>query len=210
VRRALADSLALGDGRTAWVLSNHDFPRLANRVGEAGVRAAALLLLTLPGSAFVFQGDEIGMADGPGRAGDPAHPEPDDRHGRDPHRHPMQWDATPSGGFTTGTPWLPLTDPGARNVADQERDPGSLLHLYRDLVAARRTLAGPLALLDEDPAAPGVLAYVRGEHVIALNLGTEPAPAPAAGALVRHTHDPALRKAPCTLGPGEGFVARQR
>jgi alpha-glucosidase len=210
VRRALADSLALGDGRAAWVLSNHDFPRLADRVGEASVRAAALLLLTLPGSAFVFQGDEIGMADGPGRAGDPAHPEADDRHGRDPHRHPMQWDATPSGGFTTGTPWLPLTDPGARNVADQERDPGSLLHLYRDLVAARRTLAGPLALLDEDPAAPGVLAYARGEHVIALNLGTEPAPAPAAGALVRHTHDPALRKAPCTLGPGEGFVARQR
>ena len=48
---------------------------------------AALLLLTLPGAAFVYQGDEIGMVDGPG-----AEP-PVDRAGRDPHRHPMQWDA---------------------------------------------------------------------------------------------------------------------
>ena len=68
------------------MLSNHDFPRLATRLGADAARAAALLLLTLPGAAFVYQGDEIGMADGPG--GDP----PVDRAGRDAHRHPMQWE----------------------------------------------------------------------------------------------------------------------
>ena len=70
----------------AWVLSNHDFPRLATRLGADAARAAAVLLLTLPGAAFVYQGDEIGMADGPG--GSP----PVDRFGRDPQRHPMQWE----------------------------------------------------------------------------------------------------------------------
>ncbi|MCZ4494264.1 MAG: alpha-amylase [Conexibacter sp.] len=202
VRSALRASEVLGAGRAAWVLSNHDFPRLPNRVGPTNVRAAALLLLTLPGPAFVYQGDEIGMADGPGRGPGVA---PDDRSGRDVHRHPMQWDATAHGGFTTGSPWLPLADPAHRNVADQQRDPDSLLHLYRDLIAARRTLSGPLALLAD--TAPSVVAFRRGEHLVALNLGDAPADAPEAGALLRHTHDPALRTAPATLAPGEGFLA---
>ncbi len=208
VRAALQASLALGNGRAAWVLSNHDFPRLPQRVGARNVRAAALLLLSLPGASFVFQGDEIGMGDGPGqRPGIP----PDDRSGRDPHRHPMAWDATKHGGFTTGTPWLPVSDPATANVADQERDPVSLLHLYRDLIALRRdTLRGPLKLLDADAMAPGVLAFTRGDvHIVVLNLGDTPAPAPAAaGTVVRHTHDLARTggRAP-TLAPGEGFVA---
>jgi alpha-glucosidase len=210
VRDALQASAALGDGRTAWVLSNHDFPRLPQRVGARNVRAAALLLLSLPGAAFVFQGDEIGMADGPGRENDPAHPEPDDRSGRDIHRHPMAWDATQHGGFTTGTPWLPVSDPAAANVADQEQDPGSLLHLYRDLIGLRRdTLRGPLKLLDVDATAPGVLAFTRGDtHLVALNLGDTSAPAPAAGTVLRHTHDRVWKagSAP-TLAPGEGLIA---
>ena len=63
-------ALAHGDGAAgaAWVLSNHDFPRLATRVGPENVGAAAILLLTLPGAAFVYQGEEIGQADGPGGA----------------------------------------------------------------------------------------------------------------------------------------------
>jgi alpha-glucosidase len=119
-------------GRVAWVMSNHDFDRLASRVGPENVRAAAELLLTLPGTAFVYQGDEIGMVNGPGA--DP----PFDRAGRDPFRHPMQWDASPTGGFTTGEPWLPLVDPEERNVEAQRADPDSLLHFYRGLIAQRR------------------------------------------------------------------------
>jgi len=119
-------------GTAAWALSNHDFPRLPNRYGEETVRDAAKLACSLPGIVFIYQGDEIGMRDGPG------HQPPYDRAGRDAHRHPMQWNASPRGGFTTGTPWLPLVDPADRNVADQRGDPDSLLSLYRDLLSWRR------------------------------------------------------------------------
>src|SRR5919206_2109167 len=93
----------------AWVLSNHDFGRLVTRFGAENARAAALLLLTLPGPAFLYQGDEIGQGEGP--PGETRF----DRAGRDRHRHPMQWDGSPAGGFTTGEPWLPLVDPARRN-----------------------------------------------------------------------------------------------
>jgi alpha-glucosidase len=196
IRAAIAAAPPEG---TAWVLSNHDFPRLPSRVGARNVRAVALLALTLPGTVFLFQGDEIGMPDGPGRE------PPDDRAGRDAHRHPMRWsDAAPHGGFTTGEPWLPAIPVPGGGVAEQEADPGSVLHLYRDLVRARRALAGPLELLD---GAGDVIAFRRASgHVVALNVGAEPAPAPAAGTVLRHTHG-ASGPAPATLGPGEGFVA---
>jgi len=129
LRAAVEPALELG--RVAWVLSNHDFPRLASRLEPEHLRDAATLLLTLPGTAFVYQGDEIGMPDGPGA--DP----PFDRAGRDPFRHPMEWDAGPNGGFTTGTPWLPAIDPRERNVEAQRGDPGSLLEHYRRLIADR-------------------------------------------------------------------------
>src|SRR3954447_9635560 len=77
----------------AWVLSNHDFGRLVTRFGAANAPSAALMLLTLPGPAFLYQGDEIGLADGPGGE------RKWDRAGRDRFRHPMQWDGSPSGGF---------------------------------------------------------------------------------------------------------------
>jgi alpha-glucosidase len=165
-------------GRVAWVLSNHDFDRLASRLGPENVRAAAALLLTLPGAAFVYQGDEIGLPNGPGAD------RPHDRAGRDPLRHPMQWDATPSGGFTTGRPWLPPIDPEARNVEAERGDPASLLELYRRLIALRRELVGDFRLL---PAEPGVLSFERGHHVVAVNTGPDEAPAPP-GEVVLATH----------------------
>jgi alpha-glucosidase len=177
LRSAIGPAARLG--RVAWVMSNHDFDRLATRLGPENVRAAALLLLTLPGAAFVYQGDEIGLPNGPGS--DP----PYDRAGRDPLRHPMQWDASPSGGFTTGAPWLPPIDPEQRNVEADRGEPGSLLELYRRLIALRRELGGDFRLL---PAEPGVLAFERGRHVIAINTTEEERPAPA-GELVLATHD---------------------
>jgi alpha-glucosidase len=133
LQAAIEGELAL-PGTSAWALSNHDFPRLPNRYGEEAVRDAARLICSLPGIVFIYQGDEIGMCDGPG------HLPPFDRAGRDAHRHPMQWDGTRNGGFTTGEPWLPLVDPADRNVADQRTDPESLLSLYRDLLAWRRAI----------------------------------------------------------------------
>ncbi|MCP9488448.1 MAG: hypothetical protein MSC31_01070 [Solirubrobacteraceae bacterium MAG38_C4-C5] len=64
---------------------------------------------------FVYQGDELGMVDGPGRPDTP-----DDRAGRDPHRHPMPWtDETPHAGFTTGEPWLQVVTPPAGSAVAQ-------------------------------------------------------------------------------------------
>jgi alpha-glucosidase len=114
----------------------------------------------LPGPAFVYQGDEIGLAEGPGA--DP----PYDRAGRDRHRHPMQWDASPAGGFTTGTPWLPPADPAERNVEAQRDDPDSTLSLFRELVRLRRGLDPGFELLD---SVDGVLAFRRGERMIEVN-----------------------------------------
>jgi glycosidase len=155
----------------AWVLSNHDFGRLSTRFGAENARAAALLLLTLPGPAFLYQGDEIGQGEGP--PGERSY----DRAGRDRHRHPMQWDGSESGGFTTGEPWLPLVDPAERNVAEQRDDPGSMLTLVRELIALRRSLGDGFELLD---AAEGVLAFRRGEHRIAINTTAQERPVPFA------------------------------
>ena len=119
-----------------YAISNHDQSRHATRWGPDRTRAAAFLLLTLRGVAVLYAGEEIGMIDAdPGRLPDPAY----DRAGRDAYRTPMQWDASSTGGFTAGAPWLPLVDPAERNVADQRADPGSLLNLYCRLISARRT-----------------------------------------------------------------------
>jgi alpha-glucosidase len=181
----------------AWVLSNHDFGRLTTRFGDENARSAVMLLLTLPGTSFLYQGDELGQHDGPpgeSRA---------DRAGRDRFRHPMQWDGTPTGGFTTGRPWLPPVDPAQRNVEDQEGDPRSMLSLVRELVAIRRRLGPGLQMRD---AAPGLLAYARGGHVVALNTTAEPRPAPVASEVVIATEAEALSDV--TLAPHAGCVTR--
>ena len=198
--RAAIEGAGAG-GKPAWVLSNHDFPRLPDRVGRENLRAAALLLLTLPGPVFVFQGDEIGMGNGPG--GDP----PQDRYGRDAFRHPMQWEPGPAAGFTTGTPWLPLVDPEARSVAAQEGDPGSLLSLYRELIALRRRL--PVGGLEfRDDVAPGVLAYRRGAYEVVINFTGEALPAPEGeGEFVLATCDSPIDGA--TILPRAGYVRRR-
>jgi alpha-glucosidase len=206
VRAAIEAALdpAGAAGRVAWVLSNHDFSRLPDRVGPRNLRAAALLALTLPGPVFVYQGDEIGMADGPGRE------PPVDRAGRDRHRHPMRWDDdAPHGAFTSGEPWLPAIDVAGGAVAAQAREPDSVLALYRDLIAVRRSLGEGLAFVD---AGEGVLAYRRGDdRLIALNLDDRSRPAPPAREIVRSTHarrHPAGAPVPRELAVGEGFLAR--
>ncbi len=146
----------------AYVMGNHDQPRLASRYGGAAAPAAAVLLLTLPGTPFVYYGEEIGMEDVPipeARARDPA------RHGaigRDPERTPMQWNDAPGAGFSSGTPWLPLGDPRI-SVAAQNYDPGSLLNLYRRLIWLRKRSpalrGGRYASLPDTPE--GVYGFLR-------------------------------------------------
>jgi alpha-glucosidase len=194
--RAAIDATTRRPG-AAWVLSNHDFGRLVTRFGPENAHAAALMLLTLPGPAFLYQGDEIGLGDGPGAE------RVYDRAGRDRYRHPMQWDASPSGGFTTGDAWLSPVDPAQTNVEAQREDPRSTLSLVRDLLALRRVLGEGLELVE---APPGVLAYRRGDHLIAINTSGEDRRIPVLGEAVLETTPGAFRDR--TLAAHSGVITR--
>ena len=194
VLRAAIEACTRQDG-AAWVMSNHDFGRLPTRFGEPNARAAALLLLTLPGPAFLYQGDEIGQGEGP--PGERTF----DRAGRDRHRHPMQWDGSPSGGFTAGEPWLPLVDPARRNVADQRDDPASMLSLVRELIGLRRELGAGFELLE---SAEGIVAFRRGAYTVAVNTTPKPVPAPLASTPRIQTVPGAVRDG--VLAPHAGAV----
>jgi alpha-glucosidase len=182
-------------GQAAWAMSNHDFGRLATRFGSENARAAAMMLLTLPGPAFLYQGDEIAQGDGP--PGQSRY----DRAGRDRFRHPMQWDGSSGGGFSTAAPWLPPVDPAERNVEGQRDDPDSTLTLVRELIALRRELGDGFELLD---AADGVVAYRRGDHAVAVNTTPEPRPVRLRGQARLQTVRGALRGD--TLAPHAGMI----
>jgi alpha-glucosidase len=185
-------------GKAAWAMSNHDFGRLATRFGRENQRAAAMMLLTLPGPAFLYQGDEIAQGDGP-----PGEKRRFDRAGRDRFRHPMQWDGSPGGGFSTGEPWLPAVDPAERNVEAQRDDPESALTLTRALIALRRELGDEFELLE---AAEGVVAYRRAGHTVAVNTTAEPRPVPLRGEPLLASVQGALRGD--TLAPHAGAISQ--
>ena len=172
-----------------WVLGNHDKPRIASRVGAAGARLAALLLLTLRGTPTLYYGDELGMTDVPIPPAEVQDPfernEPGKGLGRDPQRTPMPWSAGPNAGFTSGRPWLRLGDDAAsRNVEAQWQDDGSMLQLYRRLLALRRRSSALHAGAWEPVAVAGdLLAFARvhgAERVLVLlNFGNRPVAVPA-------------------------------
>lgn len=194
----------VGLGPAAWVVSNHDFPRVATRWGEENARSAAVLLLALGGQAFLYQGEEIGMREGPGS--DP----PLDRFGRDGCRHPMQWSPVPGGGFSDGTPWLPTVDPEVRSVEAQRLETGSILHLFRALISLRRQLHGPPEIVD---SAPGTIAFTRADHLVVINLGGEQASYPLVEGLdvtpLLETADGAVDRAAGTIAGHSGAVLRR-
>ena len=131
------------------VFSNHDQPRHIDRYGQSGdaetrARAAALMLFTLPGTPFIYYGEELGMRNAKLRYREIRDPYTKRfwpfRPGRDPARTPMQWNGTAQAGFTSGRPWLPVApDYAGHNVTIEAADPCSLLSLYKRLIALRRT-----------------------------------------------------------------------
>ena len=149
VIRSTFEELAEVDAAPTWVLSNHDVVRHPTRygggpVGIARARAATLTMLALPGSAYVYQGEELGLenVDVPVEARqDPAWRRTQ-RESRDGCRVPIPWsgDAPPYAfGPGTGQPWLPQPlDWADRSVAAQEQDPDSTLAFYKAALAARR------------------------------------------------------------------------
>jgi alpha-glucosidase len=167
-----------------WVLGNHDRPRIASRVGAAQAGVAAMLLLTLRGTPTIYYGDEIGLRQlpiAPDQVRDPFEKNvPGVGVGRDGCRTPMQWDASPQAGFSTGTPWLPLAGDHPRiNVANLTASKPSILNLYRALIALRRRHPA-LQLGDYQAlAAQGDVLLFRREWagqslLVALNLGVAP------------------------------------
>lgn len=173
-----------------WVIGSHDAARIAARVGEAQARVALMLLLTLRGTPTLYQGDELGIGEvviPPERVRDPREiRQPGIGLGRDPSRTPMAWDASPNAGFSAAEPWLPLhADWRTRNVAAESEKPGSMLNLTRALLRLRRAEPA-LSVGDYVPVAAGdtLLAYERrsagSRLLVALNLGAEAVPLPAA------------------------------
>lgn len=147
---------------SAPFLTNHDQPRVATALGKdtRRLRLAAALLLTMPGSPFIYYGEELGLPNGPGNEDEWK-------------RTPMPWreGAGLGLGFTTGTPWHPSA-PSQRvdPVAQQVGDAGSLVSRYRALIRARHASSalsrGRLELVSPPsgvPGAPGVLAFLRTE-----------------------------------------------
>jgi oligo-1,6-glucosidase len=183
-------------------LENHDQPRSLSRFGSAAypvpsARLLATLLLTLRGTPFIYQGQEIGMTNFDftsmdqvqdveshnidrllRRLGVPAGKRWNmiRRTSRDNARTPMQWTAGPGGGFTTGTPWLGVNaNCAAINVAAQRDDPQSLRSWYRQLIALRRATPdlrqGDYELLSSGET---LSAYRRGALTVVLNHSDHP------------------------------------
>jgi alpha-glucosidase len=168
-----------------WTGSNHDVSRLATRWAggdPAKVKVALLILLTLRGTPFLYQGDEIGLTDGPIERSDlldavgirfwPYY------KGRDAERTPMPWSNCEGGGFTGAgvRTWLPMADPAVCNVADQEGNPDSVLAFTRRAVSTR-TSRHDLAVgaYRSLPSPDGTWAFARGEAtVVALNMSDAP------------------------------------
>lgn len=178
------DAAIPAHGWPNYVLGNHDQHRLASRIGRATQsRVAAMLLLTLRGTPFIYNGDELGMEN----VDIPQHLVQDPQgknlpgYTRDVARTPLQWSDAPYAGFSTVEPWLPLADNYPTvNVEALRAQPTSILMLYHRLLSYRRltpalTLGGYVAL-DHPPN--DCFAYLR-EHegqrrLIALNFSGEP------------------------------------
>jgi alpha-glucosidase len=214
LRKIIDDSMAafgaVGAPST-WVLSNHDVIRHPSRfaltppppqgdgigpksprkpdevVGLRRGRAATAFMLALPGSAYVYQGEELGLPEvvelpDAARQDPTFHRTGGKLYGRDGCRVPIPWEAdAPAAGFSpTGESWLPQPEAWGSYARDAQRGvPGSTLELYIAAIAARREHAlatGEIQWLD---AAPDVIAFRSGDLTIVANTGATPVPLPA-------------------------------
>jgi alpha-glucosidase len=197
--------------------SNHDVIRTATRFGAASAKVLLGLLLSLRGTALLYQGEELGLPEVDLRRDQLRDPVGDLYYplfkGRDGCRTPMPWDAAkPNLGFSSGVPWLPLSDahkPLA--VSEQQTDPGSALAFTRAILSARRSHPalrdGTLTLLPD--AELGFVRETDGERIAcAFNLSDTTIeialPAPAT-ALAFGTGTAGLSGSRLTLGPHAAF-----
>ncbi|XP_035904907.1 maltase 2-like [Anopheles stephensi] len=158
-------------GATAnWVLGNHDQPRVGTRYGTERIDAIHTLLLTLPGIAVTYYGEEIGMEDNPDAIGSSGGGDSVTGGGdafivfsRDPERTPFQWDDTANADFTTGpTTWLPV-HPNYRqlNLAAEKAADRSHYKTYQALVRLRAHETFRKGSVQLVPYSNSVIVYVR-------------------------------------------------
>jgi len=198
VIRGTLDAVAPVAAEPTWVLSNHDVRRHPTRYGggELGVargRAATLVMLGLPGSAYLYQGEELGLEEvdvAPEARQDPVWFRTG-RSGRDGARVPIPWRGSkPPYGFSPAgtTTWLPMPDDWAGlTVAAQRKDPGSTWSFYRDALRARRRYAGA-ATGDEVELVTRrstVLELRRGPLTVVCNCGARPVRLPDGEVVLR-------------------------
>jgi alpha-glucosidase len=199
-----------------WTLSNHDFPRHITRYARGGdadarARVAAMMLLTLRGTPFIYYGEEIGMPDAEVPASNKRDPV-----GRDGCRSPMQWSDARNGGFSTNDKtWLPCGDFKAVNVARQMNDPHSMLSLYRRLIELRKStpalVEGSYRAFEGAPE--DCLVFHRdmsAQHlVVALNFSAEPREIDVrAGTILLSTipEQTSVVQSPLMLAANEGVI----
>lgn len=201
------DERLKNNGWNSIFLGNHDFPRMISRFGNdeeywvESAKALAMLLMTMRGTPYIYQGDEIGMTN-------VAFPSITDYRdvetlnayrviekensniekmlkaihvqGRDNARTPVHWNNEPMAGFTSGEPWINVNPNYKKiNVAKQEKDPDSILNFYREMVAFRKhhpTLVyGDFEMIQEENNR--VFAYLRedeeNQYLVIINFSEE-------------------------------------
>ena len=201
------DERLKNNGWNSIFLGNHDFPRMISRFGNdeeywvESAKALAMLLMTMRGTPYIYQGDEIGMTN-------VAFPSITDYRdvetlnayrviekensniekmlkaihvqGRDNARTPVHWNNEPMAGFTSGEPWINVNPNYKKiNVAKQEKDPDSILNFYREMVAFRKhhpTLVyGDFSMIQEENNR--VFAYLRedeeNQYLVIINFSDE-------------------------------------
>jgi len=181
IERAI-EAVSIVGAPPTWALSNHDSPRVVTRLGEgraglARARALALVAHALPGSIYVYQGEELGLSDV--QIPDSARQDPvwfrsaGQQKGRDGGRVPLPWSGSqPPYGFTEhseATLWLPQPQEWAASTIEAEDiDPLSTLNLYRNSLALRHShpglSSGEFAFVDTDD--PAVMCFWRGADVL--------------------------------------------
>ncbi|CAB4332018.1 unannotated protein [freshwater metagenome] len=179
------------DAPATWALSNHDTPRVATRHGANASRALALFVLALPGSCYIYNGQELGLPDAELADSDRQDPSffrtKGVQKGRDGARVPMPWsgDTSPFG-FSSGSPWLPIPSEWKEfSVSSQSAEPASTLNLYRSALKIRKNSlvgAGEIEWVDKGDA--GLLSFRRGNFTVYLNTGAAEIEIPKVGELI--------------------------
>jgi alpha-glucosidase len=192
VRHASRYALPPGTDLKAWLRSDGTDPKPDAEAGLRRARAATLLALALPGSTYVYQGEELGLpevADLPPEVlQDPTWVRSGHtRKGRDGCRVPLPWTATgPSLGFGPGPAHLPQPAEFAElSVERQRADEQSTLAFYTRAIAERRRLQTAESLEWAQDAPPDVVRFSRpGGWTSITNFGTDPVPLPAGRVVV--------------------------